>query len=273
MTDFSVLLPVYAGDVPEYFRDAVVSVTVNQELKPSELVVVSDGPLGEDLSHVMETLEDVTGGVPVVRVRLESNQGLARALERGLEACAHEVVARADADDLSLPSRFAVQIPHLVEKGLDLLGSAIEEFTSEGPTGRVRRMPSSQSEITGVIAFRDPFNHPSVVYRKSAVTSAGGYEVLNKMEDYWLFARMVRGGARVSNLSNVLVRYRVDAGSYSRRGGCEMLKSEIELQNHLRSIGVVDGAQYVRNLFVRGGYRLIPVRLREGFYQKVFTLH
>ena len=271
MTDFSVLLPVYGGDVPEYFWDAIESVTAQQTLKPSELVIVCDGPVGDGIAAVLNSAEDLAGTVPVTVTRLESNQGLAVALQQGLAACSHEIVARADADDLSLPQRFAVQIPHLVENDLDLLGSAIEEFTFEGPTGRIRRLPLTQQAIKKALPFRDPFNHPSVVYRKSAVAAAGGYEHLNKMEDYWLFARMVHGGARVANLPDVLVQYRVDDGAYVRRGGWEMLKSEIVLQGHFCRIGVTNGVQYLRNVAVRGGYRLVPSRIRRYAYRKRFA--
>lgn len=270
MTDFSVLLPVYGGDVPEYFWDAIESVTAQQTLKPSELVIVCDGPVGDGIEAVLYSVEDLAEEVPVTIARLESNQGLARALEIGLAECSHEIVARADADDLSLPQRFAVQIPHLVENDLDLLGSAIEEFTFEGPTGRIRRLPLTQQAIKEALPFRDPFNHPSVVYRKSAVVAAGGYEHLNKMEDYWLFARMVHGGARVANVPDVLVQYRVDDGAYARRGGWDMFMSELVLQNHLRQIGAVSCLQCVRNVAVRGGYRLIPTVVRRSLYRSVF---
>ncbi len=75
--------------------------------------------------------------------------------------------------------------------------------------------------------FRDPFNHPTVVYRRRAVVAAGGYQHLNKMEDYWLFVRMIQDGARVANLAEPLVLYRVGAGAYQRRGGTAMLRTEL----------------------------------------------
>src|SRR5690606_38233952 len=107
VTPFSVLLPVYHGDDPAFLRRSFASVTVEQELAPAEVVLVEDGPVGDALARVLDELE---GGspVPVTRVRLERNQGLATALEAGLARCAHEIVARQDADDVSRPARFAV---------------------------------------------------------------------------------------------------------------------------------------------------------------------
>lgn len=194
--NFSVLLPVYAGDQPEFFFRAISSATREQELRPRQLVVVCDGPVPEEISEFLHRAArgeetEVLGNTDVRVVRLKHNMGLANALNIGLAHCSHEIVARVDADDISLPRRFAVQVP-LVEDGLGLLGSAIQEFSDdEAEAGMVRNMPASEEEIRRVISYRSPFAHPSVVYRKSAVESVGGYEHLQLMEDYLLFARMV----------------------------------------------------------------------------------
>ncbi|WP_127573975.1 glycosyltransferase [Georgenia faecalis] len=268
---FSVLLPVYAGDDPRFFRRAVVSATAEQDLRPDELVVVQDGPVPQALAAVVAEIEtgEPTGGVPVRLVRLPRNVGLARALEAGLAACRYEVVARVDADDVSLPARFARQVP-LVAAGLDLLGSAIAEFADdESRPGVVRALPTDPDEIARTARFRDPFNHPSVVYRRSAVAAAGGYQHLPLMEDYLLFARMIAGGARVANLPDALVLYRVGAGAYARRGGLRLLRSELALQRELRRSGFTTPAQAARNVVVRGGYRLVPERLRRLAYRRM----
>ncbi|HZK05356.1 MAG TPA: glycosyltransferase [Actinomycetaceae bacterium] len=269
MPEFSVLLPVYAGDVAPHFARAVESVTVDQELRPAELVIVRDGPVGDDLEAVLLAAEsgEMTAGVPVRVVRLEVNGGLAEALEVGLGESTHEIVARADADDVSLPARFARQVP-LVEVDYDLLGSAITEFNDdESDLGDARELPLDSEEIARVARFRDPFNHPSVVYRKSAVARAGGYERLDKMEDYWLFVRMINHGARTGNLPESLVLYRVGQGAYKRRGGRRMLLSELGLQRRMLGAGYVSPLQAARNVVVRGGYRLIPTSVRERLYR------
>ena len=136
----------------------------------------------------------------------------------------------------------------------------------------VRNMPASEEEIRRVISYRSPFAHPSVVYRKSAVESVGGYEHLQLMEDYLLFARMVAAGVPCANVPEVLVRYRVGSGAYKRRGGAQMLRSEMRLQNLFLSEGIVSKAQYSRNLAIRGAYRLIPTQLRQTLYRGVGKL-
>nr|WP_194720247.1 glycosyltransferase [Cellulosimicrobium arenosum] len=266
------MLPVYRGDDPEHLRRSFESVTTGQELVPAQVVVVRDGPVPEALAR---TLAELVGscGVPVTLAELDENVGLALALEAGLAACAHEIVARQDADDISLPERFARQVP-LVASGLDIVGSAIREFESEGVVatdgagGVVRVPPLSQVDINRASRFQSPFNHPSVVYRRAAVRDAGGYEDLPLMEDYWLFARMLARGARARNLAEPLVLYRVGAGAYSRRGGSRLLRSEIELQRRLRRLGFTTTAEEVRNVAVRGGYRLVPEGVRRAAYRR-----
>lgn len=266
---FSVLLPVYRRDEPSFLRRAFDSVTVEQTLPPDEVVVVRDGPVGRELEDLLLELASASP-VPVVVVELAENVGLARALEKGLERCAHEIVARMDADDISRPDRFEIQVP-LVAGGLDVVGSAIQEFADESSIhdagAVVRTPPLSAQEIGAGARFHSPFNHPSVVYRRSAVARAGGYQDLPLMEDYWLFARMLRAGAGAANVPEPLVLYRVGAGAYARRGGWRLLRSEVRLQWRMWRAGFTTAPQLVRNVVVRGGYRLVPEALRRRLYR------
>ncbi|MFE5292855.1 glycosyltransferase [Isoptericola sp. NPDC056618] len=262
---FSVLLPVYAGDDAAHLERSFLSVTRDQTLRPDEVVVVRDGPVGEEVAAVLGRLHELSA-VPVTLVPLEKNVGLACALEAGLEACKHEIVARADADDISRPERFAAQVP-LVAAGCDIVGSAIQEFDDDEHAPGMVRVPPTGDAIATTARFRDPFNHPSVVYRRSAVAAAGGYEHLDLMEDYLLFARMIAGGADAENVVEPLVLYRVGAGAYARRGGRRLLASELALQRTLHAEGFLTGPQMVRNVVVRAGYRVVPERVRKAGYR------
>ncbi|MCZ0858188.1 glycosyltransferase [Actinomyces israelii] len=266
---FSVLLPVYRGDRADFLRRSLASVTVEQTLRPDEVLIVRDGPVPDELEDVLARARrgELSGAVPVRVLELADNAGLALALEAGLAEATHDVVARQDADDISVPERFATQLP-LIAAGYDLVGSAIQEFDDEADAGGViRRQPSDPAEIRRVLALRDPFNHPSVVYRAAAVRAAGGYQPLDLMEDYWLFARMIHDGVRATNVPQVLVRYRVGAGAYARRGGLRLLRSELEIQSRMRRTGITTAPQYARNLAVRAGYRLVPTAARQAAYR------
>jgi GT2 family glycosyltransferase len=267
---FSLLMSTYAGDDPDFLREAFESTVNDQTRPPAEVVLVQDGPVPPELADTIAQLAD-TSRVPVKHVVMDANVGLGPALDRGLEACDHEIVARMDADDISVPDRFERQLP-VVEAGADIVGSGLLEFGSsvDEIVGR-RTPPTDPDEIRRVIRFRDPFNHPTVVYRRSAVQAVGGYSDMALMEDYLLFTRMVEGGARPANLAEPLVCYRVGAGAYARRGGRQLLRSELALQRRFRDLGITTRGQYARNVAVRGGYRLVPEGLRRTAYRALIA--
>lgn len=277
MQDFSVLLPVYGGDSLTFFRRAVESNTVEQTVRPAQLVVARDGEVPSDIEEYLDRLPSELGreGIRATVVRLPRPSGLAAALNAGLKACDHEFVARADADDIALPSRYAVEIPAL-EAGADLVGSAIQEFTESGGTlerGQVRTLPAGGEALDRYARMQSPLHHPSVAFRRSVVLAAGGYpERAGRFEDYLLWARLIMRGATLHNVPDVLVLYRVDAGAYSRRGGMAMFRGEIGLQRQFLRMGFVTPVQFARNVAVRALYRLVPTGLRQVAYRAAVAL-
>ncbi|WP_052206867.1 glycosyltransferase [Sinomonas humi] len=268
--EFSVLLPVYAGDAANRVSRAIASVTVDQTVPPAQLVIVRDGPVGDDIEAVLREAEGNLDH-PADVLRLPAGVGLAGALDAGLERCRHDVVARMDADDVALPERFERQLALLAE-GYDIVGSAIAEIgDDESHRFASRPVPVTHREIMAQLDFRTPFNHPSVMYRASAVRAAGGYRGVPDMEDYWLWARMLHGGSRGANVPDVLVLYRVSDGAYARRGGGRMLLAELRLQRHMLASGYLGPLSFGRNVLVRGAYRLVPTRVRRRSYRSAFT--
>jgi glycosyltransferase involved in cell wall biosynthesis len=265
---FSLLLPVHASDQAEFVRLAFRSAVHDQTLRPDHVVMVRDGPVPEPIADVIEELRS-TSPVPVTFVPLEHNLGLGPALDAGLAASPHDVIARMDSDDVAMPRRFEVQLP-LIAGGADIVGAGLLEFgrDTDDVVGQ-RTPPSDPDDIVRYARIHDPFNHPTVVYRRAAVVAAGGYGDLPLMEDYWLFARMLANGARPANVPEPLVYYRVGEGAYQRRGGKVLLRSELALQRRLRDEGFISPAQYARNVVIRGGYRLLPWWVRRAAYRLV----
>lgn len=265
---FSVIMPLWAGDRADRFRAAATSATLAQQLRPDLLVLTIDGPLGRDLEREVRRIEDGALG-PVQVLRHGRHRGLAAVLQDALEQSPHPLLARADADDLCRPDRFARQLPALVAGDLDLLGCAMQEFSDEVPvgTGPLRRRPTSHDQILAYLPRHSPFHHPTVVMRRQTVLAAGGYRVLDHLEDYWLWERMILAGARCANLPDVLVDYRVDGDLFARRGGLGMLASDLRLQKILWADGVVGPARMAANLIERTAYRLMPGPLRRVGYR------
>jgi glycosyltransferase involved in cell wall biosynthesis len=263
---FALLMTVYGGDREEYVRAAFRSAVDDQELRPDQVVLVQDGPVSPELALCLKELV-VTSPVEVTFLQLTHNRGLGPALDAGLQASRYDIVARMDADDVAMPHRFRMQVP-LVQAGADLVGAGLLEFGRDIHDVVGQRIPPADPyDIARYSRLHDPFNHPTVVYRRSAVIAVGGYGDLPLMEDYWLFVRMIANGARVVNVAVPLVYYRVGAGAYQRRGGRDLLRSELRLQREMRREGYISGAQYWRNVIVRGGYRLVPTPIRKPVYR------
>lgn len=267
---FSLLLPVYGGDRPDHLARAYRSSVDEQTLRPAEVVIVQDGPVSDALTAKLAELT-ADPAVPTRVVVLIDNVGLAHALERGLDECEFDLVARMDADDISLPTRFERQVQRMSE-GFDLVGTGMHEFVDENGAMVGRRVPPTDSAtIIRYARFHDPFNHPTVIYRRSAVQRAGGYLPMGLMEDYFLFARMIQSGARVANLSDPLVMYRVGEGAYARRGGWHQLRAELRLQRNFRRARFTTVPQAFRNVAIRGVYRLIPEGVRRRAYRRLIA--
>ncbi len=267
---FSLLVSVYDGDSPDYLRRALRSAVDDQAVRPDQVIIVRDGPVRPELA---ECLDDFRAAslVPVTFVPLERNGGLGPALDSGLAASWFDVIARMDADDVAAPHRFEVQLP-LIEDA-DIVGSGLLEFVDDTDNVVGQRVPPvGASEIARFARLHDPFNHPTVVYRRSAVLAAGGYGDLPLMEDYALFARMLQSGSRAVNVAEPLVYYRVGATAYKRRGGMALLRSEVRLQREFLRTGFTSPAEFTRNVVVRGGYRLVPWWLRRAVYRPLLAV-
>lgn len=217
---YSVLMSVYAGSDPGQLEAALNSM-LRQTLPTDDLVLVCDGPLTPALDAVIETTFAAFPRILQV-LRLPRHAGLVTALNTGLARCRHELVARMDSDDISLPHRCQQQVSFLTgHPELAIVSSTVLEFTASPAhiTGQ-RALPLEHEALCRFSRKRSPFNHPAVMYRKSAVAAVGGYRGDYPLfEDYDLWVRMLRVGFRGENLREPLLFMRSGPGMYRRRGG------------------------------------------------------
>lgn len=258
---------VYGGDNPTWFSTAVDSI-LNQTAKPDEVVLVVDGPVPEQLAAIISDFENN----PVFRViRLETNRGHGEARRIGLNACSHELVALMDADDISAQDRFEKQLGMFQKSpSLIVVGSDITEFvdTPDNPVG-ARTVFAADSEIKRDMKKRCPMNQVTVMFRKSAVDKVGGYVDWYCEEDYYLWLRLMLGGAVFANISEPLVNVRVGKEMYQRRGGMKYFMSEAKLQAWMLKKKVIGLGTYMINVNKRLIVQvLLPNRLRGWVFRK-----
>jgi glycosyltransferase involved in cell wall biosynthesis len=267
---FSVVTSVYKNDKPEDVVQALESITSKQTVKPDEVVLVVDGPVGNDLSNVVKRFEMQ----PEFHVIwLQENGGLGNALKLGVSAAKYDVIARMDSDDISVANRFEMQTAFLSSNhNVSIVGGQISEFIGSPSTVVGQRIvPTSDADLQAYLKSRCPFNHVTVMFRKADVLQVGNYLDWYCNEDYYLWIRMAEAGLKFANLPETLVNVRVGKEMYQRRGGWKYFKSEANLQGYMFKHGIISFPRYCFNVAVRFGVQVaMPNKLRGFIFQKLF---
>jgi cellulose synthase/poly-beta-1,6-N-acetylglucosamine synthase-like glycosyltransferase len=208
----SVLMPVYNGR--EFLIESLDSI-LNQSFTDFEIIAIDDGST-DNSGELLDAIND-----PRLKVFHQKNIGLAATLNRGLSLAKGELIARQDQDDLSHPTRLAMQVEYM-ESHPDfiLLGTAAEIWVGGKRSDRNHDHPTNHEILAFDLLFNNPFVHSSVMMRRDAVLRIGAYSTDSSRqppEDYELWSRMAREG-KVANLKERLLVYREVPSSMSRAG-------------------------------------------------------
>jgi glycosyltransferase involved in cell wall biosynthesis len=263
---FSVLMSVYRNDQPDFVRMALESVCINQTLLPAEIVIVKDGPVGGGIDQVIKD-QARTKSVSTKVIAMETNLGLGLALQHGMRYCEHEVIYRMDSDDVSVSTRFEEQMEVLSQTNIDVLGTYVDEFTDDpAKPFSSRRVPKCNNEIYQSSKWRNPINHPSVVFYKSRVNAAGGYINMPYFEDYYLWLSMIKMGCSISNIPKSLLKMRAGTSQIGRRHGLKYFRYEMRFFNAAQRAGLLTRRVAVGNIIARFPLRVLPKMVLERVY-------
>lgn len=259
---YSVLMSLYKKENPEYLRIAIDSM-LNQTVAPDEIVLVEDGPLTDELYAVLDDY-------PILhRIKNEKNLGLGLALNVGLKECRNELVARMDTDDCSKPERCEKQLQRFLEKPyLAIVGSHIDEFI--GDTSNVisqRIVPTTSEEIYKFAKKRSAFNHPTVMYSKTAVLENNGYANLKRNQDVDLFGRMQFKGYKAENIDEALLWFRSSDELAKRRKSWQNTWSYIATIRKFWKMGYSSFTDYAIVGIAQTGMYLMPIKLQNYIYK------
>lgn len=266
MDKFSVLMPVYAKENPEFFNKAIGSI-VNQTLKPEQIVIVKDGPLTLNLDNVINSYIQKYGELFTV-VSLEKNVGQGFARNAGIKACRNNYIALMDSDDIALPNRFEVQLKYLLENPeIDCIGSYITEFDDDEARPTCKKVvPINHEEIFKFGKWRSPLCNMTVVFKKDKIESVGLYNGFSFGEDWYLFAKMLMAGMKFYNIPEVLVNVRGGSSMLAKRIGLNRIKQETNLFILFYKMGYINLYECVRNIVLKFLLRIIPTFLRKFIY-------
>ena len=262
---YSVLMSVYFGEKSEFLHESLKSMLA-QTVPTDDFILVCDGQLTSELDKVITHYESKYSDVFHV-IRLIENLGLAEALNSGLPHCKHEWVARMDSDDISTPHRIERLMQLQKETDADIVGSSVYEFEENiGDTGITRSPPSDHESIIYFARRRNPFNHPSVMFKKSAVLNVGGYEKYPLFEDYHLWIKMLQAGYIAANAPEPLLHMRTGNGMHKRRGGMSYFRTMLRFRAWMKSTGYINSYDFAVCVLIHGLSCLLPNHIRRWLY-------
>ena len=225
--EISVIMPVYNGE--RYLRYAIDSI-LTQTFKDFELIIINDGST-DSSEQIILSYDDER----IVYLKNEANLKLIATLNRGIEAARGEYIARIDADDRCLPTRFEKQINFLnANKDIALCGSWAYLIDSDGRRiGRIKNACSPRL-LNCLLFFTCPLMHPSVMGRTSVFKQNKYDPDKLHIEDFELWNRLSRKGYNLANINEYLIEYRwhesnvsVKNSDVQYRAKCNLIKSQI----------------------------------------------
>lgn len=264
--EFSVLMTVYEREKPYNLRNSLLT-SYQQTIKPTEIILVCDGELTQEL---YDEIERIKSEIPILKVyQLDTNVGSGPASRFGVEKCNTDLIARMDSDDYSEETRFEKQIKAFEENpNLIMVGTNILEKNTEFTA--LKTVPEKTEEIREYSKFRNPFNNPSSMMKKEYILKVGNYRKFRYLEDYDLTMRLIHDNPTKDflNIQEPLVIMQTDNSSYLRRGGLLYVKTEFFLQTDFYKRGYITKVELCRNIFIRNIVRVLPNSMRKLIYKK-----
>lgn len=195
--EISVIMSVYNGE--KYIARALLSI-LSQSYTNFEIILIDDGS-SDGTAKVVEKIKDDR----LIFIR-QQNMGLTKTLNRALTLAKGRFIARHDADDFSISTRFALQIQYLAEHhAVGLLGSScFIQPAKHGIINEIYDYPQHHDEIMSAFPVYNPFVHGAMMIRRELLEENGGYnESYRYVQDYELWSRLL-SKTRAQNLSNPL---------------------------------------------------------------------
>ena len=260
-------MSVYKNDKLEYVIKAIDSV-LNQSIRPNQYVIMIDGPIDDKLKKIL--LEYEKKDKIIELYFREENKGLGITLNEGLNNCKYEYVARMDADDESCKNRFEEQLKILLANiNIDVVGCNVLEYDEN--MKRVlceKRVPQYSEEIKKFAEKRNPINHPTVMFKKSAILDCGSYEDCRYFEDYYLWVKLLKNGYSFYNIQKPLYKFRAGKTMYERRGGIAYINCIKNFEFRIYKMGYINLFMCINNIIKRSVVALLPNNIRTFLYLK-----
>ena len=221
---YSVLLDVCETDKSEWLSVALDSM-IQQTEKPSEIVLVQNGPVPDDLTATINRYKE--GYPKLVKVLpLPSSMGLGVVIRQGTLACSNGFIAYMEADGYSAPTRIEEEFEALFANKADIVGTNVKEFReSVDEVSGSRAFPETPEEIYKFAKRKMPMAFSSALYKKRMVLACCDYEDCDMVEDYALCIDLLSFCAKGYNVQKPLVYNRLCKENKKNPSGWEYLRA------------------------------------------------
>lgn len=262
----SVLMSVYKNERPEYLDKSINSIWTDQTLQPTEIILIEDGPLSDELEQTINRWKKLIGNKLIIH-KNETNLGLTKSLNIGLQIASSDFIARMDSDDISDPKRFERQTKYLeTHPDVAIVGGAMQEFNSSNPKLNVRHYPRNNEEVMHTIYKASPLAHPTVMMRSEIFRNGLKYdERYRTSQDIALWFDAICAGYKIGNIDDITLYFRRDDEMFRRRSRAKAWNEFRIYMNGVRRVYGLFSLKYVFPIS-RLIFRLMPLSVVKFIY-------
>lgn len=273
ITEYSVLMPLWSGEKIAFLEQSIKSM-LSQTFKPYEFIFVLDEPISSEMDVLIKDLISTHASLQYIEAYHLHGSGLGALLNLGVRACTCPFIARMDSDDISSSDRCEKELKVLNSSPtLAVVGSFLTEFeSSPNKPKSIRKVPEQGEEFIHFAKFRNPINHPTVMFRKSLILGVGNYNAsFSHCEDYELWYRVIKSDYSLYNIQESLLFFRTGNNFLERRSRSKNIKSYIKLKKIMKSDNFINFYEYILSIMIQHFFSHAPIRIKKFIYQQLRT--
>lgn len=221
----SVLMSTYK-EPKEYVKLAIESI-INQTYKNIEFIIIIDDPQNANMIKLLYDYQKNDNRIKIIKN--DENIGLVDSLNKGLSMCNGDLIARMDADDISVPSRIEKELNFLQTHNYDMVSSNVLQFTTDHTKDMKRIFPELHEDCLLKLQRNACLPHPAWLVKREVYEKLQGYRNIFSCEDYDFVLRAIFNGFKIGNCQEVLLKYRYNENSISRKN----VISQMIISNYL----------------------------------------
>ena len=200
-------MPVY--NCEKHLPEAIESI-LKQEFTDFEFLIIDDGSTDSSVKTIQNFPD------PRIRLFINERKGIVSQLNFAIQKSRCDLLARMDADDISLPTRLSIQYNYLLNNpDTDVVGSFYDIIDMNLNFICTKRLPVKHHEIDFMMPILISVCHSSILFRKSILKITGDYNSdYETVEDHKLFLDLIESGRRFYNIPESLLKVRIPHYGY-----------------------------------------------------------